>query len=131
MLVMTTIYIGLFTGSDLYLQELVPSIPTQSQPLEMPILSISMPPEMKSLVEHGIGSIIVFEYLYFLLQVKNRDEQRSLTLAAEEYQKSGRQHIVCKQIEAVFQEHGENVKILCPILVDIAKQNQMSKSLLK
>ncbi|KAI6101818.1 hypothetical protein F5141DRAFT_1135905, partial [Pisolithus sp. B1] len=78
------------------------------------------------------GSILVFEYMYFSLQV-NPDEQnveKHFRMAVKEYQTSGVQAKVTALIVVAFQEHGENVEVLCPILVNIAKENQMSKKLL-
>ncbi|KAI6025421.1 hypothetical protein EDC04DRAFT_239102 [Pisolithus marmoratus] len=77
------------------------------------------------------GAVLVFEYLYFSLQGKEdgHDLQEDLTLAVKKYETSGVHANVQKHINAAFQEHGEDVEILCPILVDIAKQNQMCKML--
>ncbi|KAI5990567.1 hypothetical protein F5J12DRAFT_475985 [Pisolithus orientalis] len=89
------------------------------QSLKMPKLSPLMQSSMKFIAQHGIGAILVFEYLYFLLQGKGRkgDLQENLTLAVKHYQTSA------------FQEHGENVEVLCSIFLDIAKKNQISKIL--
>ncbi|KAI6159845.1 hypothetical protein EDD17DRAFT_1898519 [Pisolithus thermaeus] len=95
-------------------------------------LSTSLQSPMMYIVEHGIGSILVFEYMYFLLQV-NPDEknvEKHFKIAVKEYQTSGVQAKVIALIAVAFQEHGENVEVLCPILVNIAKENQMSKKLL-
>ncbi|KAI6113457.1 hypothetical protein EDD16DRAFT_1897089 [Pisolithus croceorrhizus] len=86
---------------------------------------------MQPIAEHGVGSILVFEYLYFLLQAKNsRDDlQEDLTSAVEKYQSSGTHAKVSKLIKEAFEKCGENVGTLCPILVSIAKDNQLSKML--
>ncbi|KAI6138111.1 hypothetical protein BKA82DRAFT_1004639, partial [Pisolithus tinctorius] len=101
------------------------------QPLKIPHLSLSKKSSMKYIAQHGIGAILVFEYLYFLLQDKARegDLQDNLTQAVKQYQTSGVHDNVNKLIDRAFQEHGEDVEVLCPILVDIAKENQMSKNL--
>lgn len=100
----------------------------------IPALSTSLKSPMRFIAEHGIGTILVFESLYFLLQVKKesqQDIQAHVTLAVEQYQTSGVQGRVIKLIEEAFSRHGENVEDLWPVLVDIAKENQMSKNLLK
>lgn len=100
---------------------------------EMPMLSASMTSSMKFVVEHGIGCLLVFEYLHFLFQGKNgtRYLEEDLAVAVRAYQISGVQANVHQLIEAAFQEHGEDVENLCPILVDVARKNQMSKMILK
>ncbi|KAI6019406.1 hypothetical protein PISMIDRAFT_682696 [Pisolithus microcarpus 441] len=77
------------------------------------------------------GTLLVFEYLYFLLQVPAGREgiQEDLNLAAKEYQSSGIHAKVNKLIQEALQSHGDNVEILCLILVKIAQQNQLSKML--
>ncbi|KAI6110681.1 hypothetical protein EDD16DRAFT_1609975 [Pisolithus croceorrhizus] len=112
--------------------QLVPLITHASKPFLMSPLSTSLQSPMMYIVEHGIGSILVFEYMYFLLQV-NPDEknvEKHFKIAVKEYQTSGVQAKVIALIAVAFQEHGENVEVLCPILVNIAKENQMSKKLL-
>ncbi|KIO12043.1 hypothetical protein M404DRAFT_994085, partial [Pisolithus tinctorius Marx 270] len=109
-----------------------PAITHQYQSSNMPTLSTSKKYSMKFVVEHGIGCTLVFEYLYFLLQARQGRShfQADLTVAVTEYQTSGVQANVNQHIEAAFQEYGEDVEILCPILVDIARENQMSKKFL-
>ncbi|KIN99268.1 hypothetical protein M404DRAFT_1004932, partial [Pisolithus tinctorius Marx 270] len=82
------------------------------------------------------GCVIVFEYLFFQLQVKDRGAtrkglQQDLTLTVQKYQKSGVQKIVNACIAEAFQQHGERVDNLCPMLVGIAKEHQMSKKFLE
>ncbi|KAI6155932.1 hypothetical protein BKA82DRAFT_998879, partial [Pisolithus tinctorius] len=55
--------------------------------------------------------------------------QENLTLAVKKYQTSGVQEKVDRHIEAAFQRHKGDVDALCCTLVDIAKENQMSKKL--
>ncbi|KIK21549.1 hypothetical protein PISMIDRAFT_681244, partial [Pisolithus microcarpus 441] len=54
----------------------------------MPTLSSSVLYSMQYFAEHGLGSLLVLEYLYFLFQVQDRrnNMQESLTLAVKEYQ---------------------------------------------
>ncbi|KAI6104561.1 hypothetical protein EDD16DRAFT_1637176, partial [Pisolithus croceorrhizus] len=68
------------------------------------------------------GAILLFEYLYFLLQVKTvgNDLQENLNFIVEKYQSSGIHAKVNKLIQEAFKMHGNNVEILSPILVDIA-----------
>ncbi|KAI6127606.1 hypothetical protein EDD16DRAFT_246540 [Pisolithus croceorrhizus] len=77
------------------------------------------------------GAILVFEYLYFLLQARNgrQDLQEYLTSAVEQYQSSGTCAKVNTLIQEAFEKYGDNVDVLYPILVDIAQQNQLSKML--
>lgn len=86
---------------------------------------------MKFIIEHSIGAILVFEYLYFLLQRKGDKHafQEDLNLAVKTYEASGVCANVHQHISAAFQEHGQDVEHLCPILVHIVTENQMSKSL--
>ncbi|KIN97617.1 hypothetical protein M404DRAFT_889515 [Pisolithus tinctorius Marx 270] len=98
-------------------------------------LSTSQQCPLQALAEHGIGCVIVFEFLFFQLQVKdggtNRmDLQQDLTVIVRKYQKSGVQSTVIACIAEAFQQHGENVDDLCPTLVGIAQANQMSKTFL-
>ncbi|KAI6149800.1 hypothetical protein BKA82DRAFT_393771 [Pisolithus tinctorius] len=97
----------------------------------MPTLAISPQSSMQFIAEHGIGAVLVFEYLYFLLQANklNSDIQTGLKLAVSMYQTSGVQATVAKLVTAAFQQHGEDVKSLSPILVGIAKENQMCMKL--
>ncbi|KAI6101860.1 hypothetical protein F5141DRAFT_1065820 [Pisolithus sp. B1] len=63
--------------------------------------------------------------------VKNRrnDIQEELNSAVREYQSTGVHAKVNKFIQEAFQKYGEDMEVLCPILVDIAKENQISKNL--
>ncbi|KAI6140828.1 hypothetical protein BKA82DRAFT_4362745 [Pisolithus tinctorius] len=109
-----------------------PTIATpSSSSVQMPTLAISPQPSMQFIAEHGIGSVLVFEYLYFLLQANklNSDLQTDLNLAVTTYQTSGLQATVAKLITAAFQQHGEDVEALTPILAGIAKENQMCMTL--
>ncbi|KIO11971.1 hypothetical protein M404DRAFT_994048 [Pisolithus tinctorius Marx 270] len=94
----------------------------------MPSLATTQQSSMQHVVEHGIGALLVFEYLYFLLQEKTgRSLRRCLAFAVNEYQTSNVKANVHQLIKAAFMEHGHNIDILCPILVDIARNNQMLK----
>ncbi|KIK17669.1 hypothetical protein PISMIDRAFT_685004 [Pisolithus microcarpus 441] len=108
-----------------------PSISSPRQYLTIPTFSTSMQYSAQNIAENGIGAILVFEYLYFLLQVKQgrNDIQKDLNLAVKKYESSGIQATVNKLIQEAFQNHGDNVEIICPILVKIAKENQLSKML--
>ncbi|KAI6118952.1 hypothetical protein EDD16DRAFT_1895783 [Pisolithus croceorrhizus] len=100
----------------------------------MPTLSPSFDIPMEYIAKQGIGSVIVFEYLYFLLQVNEanqHDVATHFTMAIKKYHISGVQAKVIALIATAFQEHGEDVEILCTNLVDIAKEHQMSKQLLE
>ncbi|KAI6008887.1 hypothetical protein F5J12DRAFT_57838 [Pisolithus orientalis] len=104
-----------------------------SSSISIPELYTSQLHPLKALVEHGIGCVIVFEYLFFQLQVKDRgtireDLQQDLTLIVQKYQKSGVQEIVNACIAEAFQQHGDRVDDLCPMLVGIAQANQMCKT---
>ncbi|KAI6018020.1 hypothetical protein PISMIDRAFT_688843 [Pisolithus microcarpus 441] len=97
----------------------------------MPTLSSSVLYSRQYIAEQGLGSILVFEYLYFLLQVQNgrNNMQDSLTLAVKEYQSSGIHAKVNESIQKAFEKYGNNVDHLCHTLVHIAKKNQLSKIL--
>ncbi|KAI5988202.1 hypothetical protein EDD15DRAFT_2371633 [Pisolithus albus] len=97
----------------------------------MPTFSSSMQYSRQYYAEHGLGSILVFEYLYFLSQVPDGSNhmQEFWTLAVKEYQSSGIQNKVNESIQKAFEKCGNNVDALCPILVHIAKENQLSKIL--
>ncbi|KIO05649.1 hypothetical protein M404DRAFT_999770, partial [Pisolithus tinctorius Marx 270] len=112
------------------------SIKHGSYSISIPTLSMSSQPSLMALAEHGIGCVIVFECLFFQLQVKDgadarKDLQQDLTEIVRKYQKSGVQNAVIAHIAAAFQQHGESVDDLCPMLVGIAQENQMSKKFLK
>ncbi|KAI6156499.1 hypothetical protein EDD17DRAFT_1512315 [Pisolithus thermaeus] len=51
--------------------------------------------------------------------------QEHLTLAVEAYQSSGVHTKVSMLIQTAFQKYGEDVETLCPILVNIAEENQL------
>ncbi|KAI6095326.1 hypothetical protein EDD16DRAFT_760710 [Pisolithus croceorrhizus] len=51
--------------------------------------------------------------------------QESLTLAVKEYQSSGIHAKVNESIQKAFEKYGDNVDNLCPVLVHIAKENQL------
>ncbi|KAI6006295.1 hypothetical protein F5J12DRAFT_114517 [Pisolithus orientalis] len=118
-------------------------LPECMQPIEhgssfisIPTLSMSRQPSLMALAEHGIGCVIVFEYLFFQLQVTDggttrQDVQQDLTVIVRTYQKSGVQNTVIACIAEAFQQHGESVDDLCAMLVGIAQANQMSKKFLK
>ncbi|KIK17282.1 hypothetical protein PISMIDRAFT_685397 [Pisolithus microcarpus 441] len=108
-----------------------PSISHPAQSLTIPTFSTTMQCSRQCIAEDGVGAILVFEYLYFLLQVKDGRNglQEDLNLAAKEYKRSGIHAKVNKLIQEAFQNHGDDVEILCPILVKIAQQNQLCKIL--
>ncbi|KAI6041132.1 hypothetical protein EDC04DRAFT_1330346 [Pisolithus marmoratus] len=83
--------------------------------LRMPTLSNSKPYSLKYTAEQGIGVILVLEYLYFCC----RQKLDKMTCRSS----------VSKLVTKAVQEYGENVEILCPILVDVAKAHQMSRNL--
>ncbi|KAI6035734.1 hypothetical protein EDC04DRAFT_2193876 [Pisolithus marmoratus] len=61
----------------------VPDIQQSLYHLRMPTLSYSMKYSMQYTAEHGIGAILVLEYLYFLLQVKDqRNDLQRICLQA-------------------------------------------------
>ncbi|KAI6168705.1 hypothetical protein EDD17DRAFT_637077 [Pisolithus thermaeus] len=95
----------------------------------MPMLSISMQSSRQYIAEQGLGAILVFEFLYFLLQVQGgwHNLQEGLTLAVKEYQSSGIHAKVNESIHKAFEKYGDDVDNLCPVLVHIAKENQLSK----
>ncbi|KAI6104273.1 hypothetical protein EDD16DRAFT_1699753 [Pisolithus croceorrhizus] len=99
----------------------------------MPTLSTSMQSSMQYVAEHGIGAVLVFEYLYFLLQARNaqRGLQEYLNLAIQTYQSSGIHDQVNKLIQEAFQKYGEDVETLSPVFVGIAEENKLSKMLNK
>ncbi|KAI6142238.1 hypothetical protein BKA82DRAFT_2603790 [Pisolithus tinctorius] len=117
-----------------YVLQLVQNIKHESSYISIPMLSMSRQPSMLAIAEHGIGCVIVFEYLFFQLQVvkdggtTQKDLQQDLTVIVSKYQKSGVQKTVIAHIAEAFQQHGDSVDDLCPMLVGIAQANQMSKT---
>ncbi|KAI6004570.1 hypothetical protein EDC04DRAFT_1015076 [Pisolithus marmoratus] len=107
----------------------IPNIQQSLYTLRMPTLSNSKEYSLQYTAEQGIGAILILEYLYFVLQVKDQrnDFQVALDLAVHVYQTSGTRDSVCKLINEAFQQHGEDVEILCPILLQVAKEKQMSR----
>ncbi|KIK13268.1 hypothetical protein PISMIDRAFT_688848 [Pisolithus microcarpus 441] len=106
-----------------------PPISHHVKSLTIPTFSTTMQYSKQCIAENGIGAILVFEYLYFLMQVKDErnDLQEDMNLAVEEYKSSGIHAKVNKLIQEAFQNHDDDVEILCPILVKIAQQNQLCK----
>ncbi|KAI6152703.1 hypothetical protein EDD17DRAFT_1635520, partial [Pisolithus thermaeus] len=99
--------------------------------LALPTLSTSMQYSRQYIAEHGLGTILVFEYSYFLSQEQNRRHtfRESLTLAVKEYQSSGIYAKVNESIQRAFEKYGDKVDNLCAVLVHLAKENQLSKML--
>ncbi|KAI6030521.1 hypothetical protein F5J12DRAFT_295985 [Pisolithus orientalis] len=62
--------------SCISLSMLVQPIKQGSYPISIPTLSMSRQPSLMALAEHGIGCVIVFEYLFFQSQVKDRGISR-------------------------------------------------------
>ncbi|KAI6128635.1 hypothetical protein EDD16DRAFT_72936 [Pisolithus croceorrhizus] len=81
------IFVSLSHFARCYLLQ-VPTISHAAFALTMPTLSTSKTYSMQYIAEHGIGSILVFEYLYFLLQARSVESilQEHLNLAVETYQ---------------------------------------------
>ncbi|KAI6020602.1 hypothetical protein EDC04DRAFT_395438 [Pisolithus marmoratus] len=88
----------------------VPSIQQSFYHLRMPTLSNSKKYSLQYTAEQSIGAILILEYFYFLLQVK--DQRNDLQV-----------------INEAFQEHGDNVENLFPILFQVAKEKQMSRNM--
>ncbi|KAI6146833.1 hypothetical protein BKA82DRAFT_4156113 [Pisolithus tinctorius] len=94
---------------------------------------MSRQPFLLVLAEHAIGCVIVLEYLFFQLQVKDgsnkrKDLQQHLTEIVRKYQKSGVQNTVIENIAVAFKQHGESVDDFCTMLVGIAQANQICKT---
>ncbi|KAI5991981.1 hypothetical protein EDC04DRAFT_1328295 [Pisolithus marmoratus] len=60
-----------------------------------------------------------------LVKDERNDVQVALDLAIAEYQTSGITESVCKLINEAFQQHGNNIQILPPILLQVAQEKQM------
>ena len=71
-----------------------------------------------------IGCVLIFEYLYFLLQ-NNKDESHILELAINTYQQSGLQATVVHSLQDVIQQHGDDYDTLEKAVIDIVLNNQM------
>ena len=72
----------------------------------------------------SIGCILIFEYLYFLLQC-NKNPGPALELAVNTYQHSGIQATVINSLQTVIQQHGDDHDTLCKVIIDIIVNNQM------
>ncbi|KAI6100029.1 hypothetical protein EDD16DRAFT_1526655 [Pisolithus croceorrhizus] len=86
----------------------------------MPTLSTSMESSRQFIAEQGLG-----EFHAAIVQHGLDVLQESLTLAVKEYQSSGIHAKVTKSIQKAFEKYGDNVDNLCPVLVHIAKENQL------
>ena len=71
-----------------------------------------------------IGCVLIFEYLFFLLQ-SNKDESHILKLAINTYQQSGIQATVVNSLQNAIQQHGDDYDILFKVIIDIVLNNQM------
>ena len=71
-----------------------------------------------------IGCVLIFEYLFFLLQ-SNKDECHILKLAINTYQQSGLQANVVHSLRDVIQQHGDDYDTLEKVIIDIVLNNQM------
>ncbi|KAI6167779.1 hypothetical protein EDD17DRAFT_862410 [Pisolithus thermaeus] len=60
-----------------------------------------------------------------LAQDGRLDLQKDLTSAVEQYQSSGTNAKVNTLIQEAFEMYGDDVDVLCPILVGIAQQNRL------
>ena len=73
------------------------------------------------------GCILIFEYLYFLLQ-SNKDGRHSLDLAINTFQNSGTQATVINSLQDVIQQYGDNHDTLSKAIISIIIDNRMCKS---
>ena len=75
-----------------------------------------------------VGCILVFEYLYFLLQSNKDEKHASLELAINTYHTSGTQATVANSLQnAIDQHYGDNHDTLSRAIIDIILSNQMCK----
>ena len=74
------------------------------------------------------GCILIFEYLYFLLQSNNLNQRHTLELAIDTYQKSGTQATVSNSLQDAIHQHENNHDTLSKVIIDIIVDNQMCKS---
>ena len=70
------------------------------------------------------GCILIFEYLYFLLQ-NTKDQSHSLELAINTYQNSGTQATVTDSLYDAIQQYGDNHDIFFKVTTGIILNNQM------
>ena len=86
--------------------------------------SLHILPEM-----YFTGCILVFEYLYFLLQSSSNDPEHALKLAVNTYQSSGTQATVTNSLQDVIQQYGNDHDALFNrVIIDIILHNQMCMS---
>ena len=71
-----------------------------------------------------IGCVLIFEYLFFLLQ-NNKDESHILKLAINTYQQSGIQATIVNSLQNAIQQHGDDYDTLFKVIIDIVLNNQM------
>ena len=74
--------------------------------------------------QYSIGCILIFEYLYFLLQ-SNKHPRHALELVVNTYQNSGIQTTVINSLQNVIQQHGDDHDTLSKVIIDIIVNNQM------
>ena len=73
------------------------------------------------------GCILIFEYLYFLLQ-RNKNQRHTWELAINTYQKSGIQATVINSLQDAIHQYENDHDILSKVIIDIIMDNQMCKS---
>ena len=72
------------------------------------------------------GCILIFEYLYFLLQ-SNKNQRHTLELAINTYQKSGIQATVINSLQDAIHQYENDHDTLSKVIIDIIINNQMCK----
>ncbi|KAG6332286.1 hypothetical protein ID866_6803 [Astraeus odoratus] len=78
-----------------------------------------------------VRCILVYEYSYFMVHNKKGANYSEVFPIAVEAYISSKQVIVKKAIEGAIQDHGDDIDGLCQAVIDIAKENCMSKMLLE
>ena len=73
------------------------------------------------------GCILIFEYLYFLLQ-SNKNQRHTLELAINTYQNSEIQATVINSLQNAIHQFEDDHDILSMVIIDIILNNQMCKS---
>ena len=111
----------------------------------LPLMCSVFIPNWQKLIIHGAGEgpsslyilpemyftgcILVFEYLYFLLQSSNNDPEHALKLAVDTYQSSGTQATVISSLQDAIQQYGnDHDTLLDRVIIDIILHNQMCMS---
>ncbi|KAI6029031.1 hypothetical protein EDC04DRAFT_2605657 [Pisolithus marmoratus] len=133
--------------SPLFLSQHLPTFEVNTAiripPLPKDVTLLGKFPTVQSMAEHAIGKgsslsaerlltplgcLLVAEHCYFLMQDKQHDWKKGLSLAVEEYRISNIQTAVSTAVEAAFHQYNDDMDALCEAVMNIIMDNRMYKT---